>query len=111
MNSILLLLLLNLTFSGLPDCNEFYSEHLDPYDIDGIIKEKKKDGDFYVLVIKQKNGKEIDIRLLPDMTGTEIFLFSKVDGFIVVRRGSRSVHMVVPVPHGLEGKIFQIKCR
>lgn len=63
------------------------------------------------LVACNEDKIKINVKLLPDMAGTEIFLFSKVDAFIVVRRGSRSVHLVVPVPHGLEGKIFQIKCR
>lgn len=111
MYATLLTLILGLNLMNPLSCYEFYSENLDPYDIDGKIVEKKKEDNLYVLVIEQKNKKQIEVKLLPDFTGTEIFLFAKVDGFIVVRRGSRSVHLVVPVPHGLEGKIFTITCR
>lgn len=110
MSHLLLILLLNMQMLNVPDCDEFYKKELDPYDINGKIIDKKIEDGLYVFLVEQKDESQKELRFLQNTTGMKIYLFAKKDATIVIRKKSRSVHLLVPMSYGYEGKIFENLC-
>ncbi len=98
--------------AGGDDCKSFYEKNL-PDEIYGKVIEKKEDTDYYRIKIKDSiQEKEIEVLLLKNKTGKEIFDFIQKESYVKKRKGNLSLSALTPMKGGggYNGQSFPDLC-
>lgn len=96
--------------SSSPDCEAYYNKVLKPLDIKGKVAAKESLQDGYLFKIKQDSGKQIEVKLLKNKTGREIFWFAQPGSIIIKKSGACDIHLLTPTLDGYKGRIFDKLC-
>lgn len=111
-----LLLLFALLFCQVPtdnNCKEFYEKNL-PEEIYGKVTDKKEEANYYRIKIDDSiQKKEIEVVLLKNKTGKEIFDFLQKESYVKKRKGSLSLSALTPMKNGggFNGQRFPDLCK
>lgn len=112
MKILLMCLCLLLQVPSVPsDCEAYYDKELKPLDIKGKITEKAMLEKYYLFKIKQDSGKQIEIRLLRNGVGRQIYWFAQPGSIILKKAGAKDIHLLTPtVDGGYKGRVFEKLC-
>ena len=94
------------------DCKSFYEKNL-PDEIYGKVIEKKEEPKNYLIKIDDSlQEKQIEIFILKNKTGKEIFKFIQKESIIKKRKGQLGVSILTPMKKGggFEGHAFPDLC-
>ena len=89
--SILLCLLLWTDNDNAAACDAFYKKEFDHLAIDGKVMKKEMGEQYYVIVVLNKDKKEVKFRLLKNMAGFEIYNFILPGSYILKQKGKRDI--------------------
>lgn len=95
------------------DCKDFYEKNL-PDEIYGKVIEKKEDANHYRITIDDSvQKKHIEILLVKNKTGKEIFDFLEKESIVKKRKGNLSLSALTPMKGGggLNGQSFPDLCK
>ena len=68
------------------DCETYYKTNLLHLSIDGTVIEKKEINDKYVIILNDKDNKQLKVELLKSTKSRELFLFLRKDSRIIKQK-------------------------
>lgn len=107
---LLLLLFLLLSAPENKNCTEFYQKTLVPRHIDGQLEKKETTNEYYILSIREKTDKVVQIKLLKNKTGLKIYKFALLNSRVVKVKGEFTVRVMAPRVDGFMVRQFPDLC-
>lgn len=107
---IVFLFCYNFAFSS--ECEEFHAQEVKPLFIDGLVKSKKTENDYYVIEVENNDKKIVVLKLWKNNTTKELVAFIRRTTRIIKQKDSiyTKVIEILPDNGGFEVRHFKTLC-